>query len=122
MAKKAKPASTRQPAADDLLTFDTDELLSAVTERIAATGCPDPSFMVEDLDPLGALWLGHELVQEVLRIWTDALVSKPPEDEGDLAELTRPLAGITMAFSALTRACVWAGLLPEKVMEGMDEI
>lgn len=122
MAKKTKPATAVPPGAGDALSFDTDELLSAVTERIAATGCPDPSLMVEDLDPLASLWLAHELVQEVLALWTSSLQKFLPEEADEREQLSHPMAFLTIAFDALTRACVGAGILPEKVLEGMEQL
>jgi hypothetical protein len=114
MARKTKPAPEVDIASVDLWAFPEDELLSKVTEAIAGAGVPDPSLIIEGLDPLASLWIAHELVQEVLGRWVSGLEAVMPDDEDEQDELNKPIYRLVEAFAALTSACIGAGLLPEE--------
>ena len=116
MARKVKPSPEVDIASVNLEPFPEDELLTKVTEKIATAGIPDPALIIEGLDPLAALWVAHELVQDVLQRWVLGLEASMPDDKDERDALTLPVFALTEAFGKLTRACIDAGLLPERAM------
>lgn len=116
-----------------MTTTDYDPALAALSE-LAASGCPTPEDLTEDMTPLAMLLFAHDLVYAVMTGWTihaQALVEeaanltaeaaeRAPGAEGELVALeaadtepiTRALQGLMSAAGALDAACSAMAILP----------
>lgn len=84
-----------------------------VTNEIIQEGTPDPEVIFAGLGPLAAIWLGREIVSELVSVLMLATSDDAPEGPTRTDELSEAMRAIARAMGNLSYACASVGLLSE---------